>query len=289
MVEKEDDTSPRRATVLDTIARLGETQKIERLAPYFTSPDRTRLDEVFAYLAMMEPVAVKPLFDFLAESEVREVRYTLCRALSIVARHEPDRLRFYLLDKRWYVVRNAVTIMGLIGSANAIPSLGLTSGHPEARVRREVARALGRIKDAAGLAVLADLANDDKEEVRMEAFQAIRKAGSTHAFGFIEECIKDRSFEKRSLEEKKEIFRIYGSTGNQSLKLLRAVISGDIPRLSDNTRAAAVHGVAVVGGMEADGILNALKEGSDGILKNTAIEVLSMADSEQDWQMSDEH
>jgi hypothetical protein len=288
VVEKEDETSPHRATVLDTIARLGETKKIERVASYIADPDKTRLDEVFAYLVMMEPVAVRPLFDILADSEIREVRYMLCRALSIISRHEPDRLRLYLLDKRWYVVRNAVTIIGLIGSVDAIPSLGLTSGHSEARVRREVARALGRIKDPAGLAILADLVNDDKEEVRLEALQAIRKVGCAHTSGLIEECIRDKTFEKRSSEEKKEIFKIYGSVGTGSLDLLEPIVRGNVPNVSEKTRAAAVYGIAAVGHKKAFDLLNSLKGEADGVVKGAVMEILSFGSAASEWTQSDE-
>jgi len=287
-VEKDDEASPRRATVLDTIARLGESKKIERVTSYIENPDKTRLDEAFAYLVMMEPVAVRPLFDILADSEIRDVRYMLCRALSIVARHEPDRLRLYLLDKRWYVVRNAVTIMGLIGSADAIPSLGLTARHPEARVRREVARALGRIGDPAGLTVLADLANDDREEVRLEAVQAIRKVGCAQAMGFIEDLIKDKSFEKRSPEEKMEIFKIYGSTGKASLDLLESIVRGAVFKFSEKTRAAAVYGIAEAGGKQASDLLNVLKDEVEGGVKAAVVETISIRSEGQDWKQPDE-
>jgi HEAT repeat protein len=284
MVEKDDDASPRKATVLDTIARLGETDKIRRVTAYLADPDKARLDEVFAYLAMMEPVAVKPLFDILADSEVRDVRYMLCRVLSIVARHDTDRLRLYLLDKRWYVVRNAVTIMGMIGSVEAIPCIGLAAGHAEMRVRREAARALGRIGDPAALAVLADLVRDQKEEVRLEALQAIHKVGGAHAHSFIEECINDKALEKRSLEEKREIFRIYGSAGNASLNLLQEIVRGGVPGLRDETRAAAVYGIAEVGSGEARGILDQLKESAASELKTTVVEALSVMNERQEWE-----
>jgi len=287
-IEKEDEASPRRATVLDTIARLGETKKIERVASYIEDSDKTRLDEVFAYLVMMEPVAVRPLFDILADSEVRDVRYMLCRALSIIARHEPHRLRLYLLDKRWYVVRNAVTIMGLIGSSDAIPSLSLVTGHPEARVRREVARAMGRIQDPAGLTILADLVGDDQEDVRLEAVKAIRKVGDNRALGFIEDCIRDKSFEKRSPKERREIFKTYGSAGTVSLALLESIVRGKVPGMSDKTRAGAVHGIASVGGVEASDLLAVLKDEVEGRVKAALKEVLSMTAPDQDWKKPDE-
>jgi HEAT repeat protein len=197
-------------------------------------------------------------------------------------------LRLFLLDRRWYVVRNAVTIMGLIGSADAIPGLGPLSRHSEARVRREVARAVGRIKDPAGLTILADLANDEKDAVRLEALQAIKKIGVTHALGFVEDWIKEKNFDRRSRQEKTEIFRVYGSVGNASLEILQAVIRGDIPRLSDETRAAAVHGIAAVCTPEASDILNELKDNYGGVLRGAILEVLSMLDDEQEWKDPDE-
>jgi HEAT repeat protein len=288
IIENEDDVSPRKASVLDAIARLGESAKIERVSAFLDDIDKTRLDEVFAYLAMMEPVAVRPLFDILADCEIRDVRYMLCRVLSIIARHEPDRLRLFLLDRRWYVVRNAVTILGLIGSADAIPVLGSTSRHSEARVRKEVARALGRMKDPAGLTILADLASDQEEAVRLEALRAIEKVGVTDALGFMEDWIKDKKFEKRSSDERTEVFKLIGAVGKAGLEVLQQVIRGEIPRLSDKTRAAAVHGLAAVGSKESSEILNELKDSISGDLRSTVMEVLSMGENSVNWEKPDE-
>ncbi len=50
-----------------------------------------------------------------------------------------------LSDERWYVVRNAVTILGEIGHPSAIPALEPICAHPDPRVPKEAMKSLGRI------------------------------------------------------------------------------------------------------------------------------------------------
>jgi HEAT repeat protein len=49
-----------------------------------------------------------------------------------------------LEDQRWYVVRNMVTILGGIGAPEGLRALVRLSRDPDSRIRKEVARVLGR-------------------------------------------------------------------------------------------------------------------------------------------------
>ena len=69
------------------------------------------------------------------------VRYLLCRVISIIGRGNPSRLRRFITDKRWYVARNMVLILGMMETPESLDLLTLALPHPEARVRKELARA----------------------------------------------------------------------------------------------------------------------------------------------------
>ncbi|HVP58377.1 MAG TPA: HEAT repeat domain-containing protein, partial [bacterium] len=192
----------RKSSIMDTIGKRSERRKIQQIEAHLYSQSDLQIEEIFAYLALMSPTAVAPLCEMLAESEVRKVRYLLCRAISILGRTELERLRLYVQDERWFFVRNIVMILGMMASPQAVPILKSVVSHPEPRVRREVARSLGRIRDASGLEVLRVLITDANKLVRIAAMAATKDIGGPGARQMLEDLINDRSFSKKTMDEK---------------------------------------------------------------------------------------
>ena len=57
-------------------------------------------------------------------------------------------------DPRWYVVRNAVFVLGQVGGAEVVDLLQIAGRHPEPRVRRQVVQALGNVPEGQRLPLL---------------------------------------------------------------------------------------------------------------------------------------
>ncbi len=283
LLASEDDTAvARRASIIDTISWLGEGRIIRSIGGQLCDLTESRLDEVFAYLALMTPTAVGPLCDLLAESEQKGVRYLLCRAISIVARTDTDSLRRMMLDHRWYVVRNMVMIAGMIGSAEVMPLLRLVSSHREPRVRKEVARSLGRIRSEGSLDILRDLIRDENKSVRRAAITATKEVGSDQAVSFLETLILDKAFGKKPQDEKKEIMITYGSLGGQSFELLKSIIAGDLKGHDDETRASAVYGMAMIDAGGCLDFLRGLTGAAETLIRHAAAEALAEVEAYQD-------
>jgi HEAT repeat protein len=64
----------------------------------------------------------------------------------------------YLLDSRWYVVRNAVAVLGEIRDQHSARHLSPLLSHDDLRVRREAVRALTRIGGDQAVAILLQMA-----------------------------------------------------------------------------------------------------------------------------------
>jgi len=282
LASEEDTSDARRASIMDTISRLGERGIIMPLADQLCELTESRLEEVFAYLSLMTPTAVGPLCDLVAESEQKQVRYLLCRAISIVARTETDCLRRFLQDHRWFVVRNMVMIAGMIGSSEVIPLLRLVSSHREPRVRKELARSLGRIRSEASIDILRDLLRDENKSVRLAAITATREVGSDQAMSFIETIILDKAFSKRPQDEKKQIMITYGSLGEGSYELLKSVVAGNLKGYDDETRASAVYGVAVTGAGGCLEFLESLTGATETPIRHAAAQVVAEVEAFQD-------
>ena len=97
------------------------------------------------------------LMRLLAASTRRPVRLALIDVVARLAASEPERILPWLSDERWYVVRNAIHILGRIGGDDQFTLLRSASRHPEPRVRRELVHAIGRMSPALGRPMLLQM------------------------------------------------------------------------------------------------------------------------------------
>lgn len=81
-------------------------------------------------------------------------RAAACTALCYTCSENPMLLAGAINDPRWYVVRNAVFILGQIGGTEVMDLLRIASRHPEPRVRRQVVQALGGVPADQRLSIL---------------------------------------------------------------------------------------------------------------------------------------
>lgn len=72
-------------------------------------------------------------------------RAAACTALCYVVNDDPMLLAGAINDPRWYVVRNAVFVLGQVGGTEVVDLLQIAGRHPEPRVRRQVVQALGNV------------------------------------------------------------------------------------------------------------------------------------------------
>ncbi|HSH69791.1 MAG TPA: HEAT repeat domain-containing protein, partial [Deferrisomatales bacterium] len=122
--------------------------------------------------------AVVPVINALCGANSRVTRRRLVNVLvSIGTPAVPWAIRM-LDDQRWFVVRNMVTVLGGVGSAEAIKALLRLTGDPDSRIRKEVARALGRSRTARVEEPLLVLLEDRDPGVRQMAVSASAAHGS---------------------------------------------------------------------------------------------------------------
>jgi len=114
-----------------------------------------------------------PLIQRLCVVETLHARKTIAIALTRAGETAIPALLPMLKDERWYVVRNMVTILGEIGSPEAVKALQLAARHPEPKVRKEIIKALMKINNSAGESTLLTLMEDEDEEVVKQAIHAL--------------------------------------------------------------------------------------------------------------------
>lgn len=94
-----------------------------------------------------------------------------------------------LNDERWYVVRNATSLLGEMGYAEADRRLAELMSHRESRVRQAAAVALGKLGTSRALLALLQGLNDASPDVRLQAVLAIASARNPRAVPWIIEAL----------------------------------------------------------------------------------------------------
>jgi hypothetical protein len=126
-------------------------------------------------------VAVEGLLEDLAEEEDRGRRALLLGVLAEMARDHRGPVAARLSDSRWFVARNAVTILYRSGSSDVGPLLVQAASHPHPAVRREVVTGLLEVAGLDALPELMPLAGDRDESVRISVVRALGGMTSAEA------------------------------------------------------------------------------------------------------------
>lgn len=101
----------------------------------------------------------------------------------------PTLLRL-LKDERWYVVRNALAIIGELRDTDRVGHLTVFLGHPDARVRREAIRGLTRIGTPQALDVLLVAVEEGDNDLQQQALMFLgalrQRAALPHLLRLVE-------------------------------------------------------------------------------------------------------
>jgi hypothetical protein len=165
-----DESDPRKRSMIEAfLRRVLDGPTLREVVPLAEadSPSSIRL------LGRFGEIAVDRLLDDLAEEEERGRRALLLGVLAELARAHREPVAARLSDPRWFVARNAATILHRSGGPEVVPLLIQASSHPHPGVRREVVTGLLAVAGREALPELVRLAGDPDESVRISVVRAL--------------------------------------------------------------------------------------------------------------------
>ncbi|OLC28362.1 MAG: hypothetical protein AUH31_09360 [Armatimonadetes bacterium 13_1_40CM_64_14] len=121
--------------------------------------------------------AVLLLLDLLTDEERMAVRRQLVALLSILARGRLSLLATHVADPRWYVARNVATAMGQMRDPAAVPYLKSALQHQDIRVRKEALAALSSVGTREAVAVLTETQRHPDAATRAAASHWLKAVG----------------------------------------------------------------------------------------------------------------
>jgi hypothetical protein len=167
-----------------------------------------------------------PLLDRLAEEPNRFMRSFILEELIEIGRKEnPEPFLSRLGDKRWYFVRNMVTILRAVGDPASTRELRRMAGHPHIKVRREVIQALMQFRDPMAETLLLQDMKGQNEERKLSAIAQAGSSSSAEIREALLSILHKKGFSDAEMEMKKLAIRSLAGMGDpQSLPGLKAFL-----------------------------------------------------------------
>jgi len=190
------------------------------------------MSQIYSLLALMGRPAAQYLVACLEVEEDRNRRLHLLSAIRAIGRNAVPSLRESLASPHWFMVRNAVALLGEIDHKAAFEDVALTLEHRDVRVRRaaiqavitlgdpedaahtltlalprlepasqlDALAALGELKSPRAVVAVADLLQsakgtvDEVARIRLRAVEILGLLGSSDAVAPLQELFKKKGF-----------------------------------------------------------------------------------------------
>jgi len=223
--------------------------------------DRQEPAQVVEFVALAKELgepAVEWLNLALAESQHRRTRRLLAEAVTDLCRDNPERVAPWLTDPRWYVVRNAVQVLGWIGGDAVVGLLRTAMRHRDPRVRREVAAALGQVDPATARPLLLELVPGADTRLFCSILHQLSFERDTPTARLLIGYLQDPSFEHRVEDEKRAIYAALAAVGTDDVlpELEAELAKGNwLSRGLDAHRQAIARCIARLGTVRACALL----------------------------------
>jgi len=194
------------------LGQLASDEMTDYLAAYALDEDtdqksRGKLIQILAYLG---DKTANRIMQMLCHEESAAKRKLLSEILVRSGTTALKTIYDYLNDERWYVVRNAVVIMGDIRSQDSLAELTLLLQHDDIRVRRETIRALSKIGGKRAIKILLQTAVAEDQEIRRQAILSLGAMRATAAVPTLLMLLKQKGWSQREIDLKKDTIRALG-------------------------------------------------------------------------------
>lgn len=263
----------------------GEPDQIERIGRVLEKEENIPPEKVGGYLVLLQRNSIKPLIHLLGALKNSKTRRVICDALSEMGKNAIELITPFIDDRRWYLVRNVIYILGRIGKEQSLPYLQKAFNHQEVRVRREVVQGLGLIGGPKAVAMLVRALLDADVRIRAMAAINLGKIGKSAGLGPLLDVVQSKDFPKRDPAEMRAFFEAIGMIGSkESVPVLQKLLerkSWFIRGKRDEIRMGAANTLAMVGTPEAKAILEAGKESKDETLRDACIQALRIRPSKE--------
>ena len=232
---------------------------------------RRELVEVVSQLGDSMPPAIA---EALSETEDRFARRAYVDAMVALGDSGMKIVAEMVEDSRWFVVRNAVGILGEIGGVEAVAHLTTTLASEDARVRKETVLTLARIGGDDASMLLVGKLEDKDADVRAAACRAIGVLKVDRALKPLVGLLRT----EKDNEVVEQVLLALGQLGDPgAVKAIeKRATSGLFSRTPAGVRIAAYKALFTIGTPHAKATLEEASEDSNAEVKEAVGQILGL-------------
>jgi HEAT repeat protein len=244
--------------------------------------DRQRSGQVAEFVALARELgeqAPEWLNLVLAASQNRVTRRVLAEAVALLCRDNPERIAPWLADPSWFVVRNAVQILGWIGGDAVVGLLATAARHPDRRVRYEVVGALASVPPEQVRPLLLEMLSRADTRMFCAILHQLAFERDTATAVLLVGFFQEADFEQRPDAEKRAIYSAIAAVGTDDilLELEAELAKGNwLAQGADAHRQAIARCVARIGTPRAHALLERGAEAKRAGVRTACAEALRM-------------
>ncbi|RJP19849.1 MAG: HEAT repeat domain-containing protein [Candidatus Abyssobacteria bacterium SURF_5] len=157
-------------------------------------------ERVVQYFEAAGPPAVSQLMGTLEEEKSRRARLLICKVIARAGDKNVVAVAEKLKHPKWFVVRNAVSILAQTGSPACVPYLEFALAHKDSRVRKEALRALAAIRSGEAVELLCSTLDDDDPAICKTALGWVAAIEAEQAVPILQRHLSGRAIFQRDDE-----------------------------------------------------------------------------------------
>ena len=175
-------------------------------------------DQVRAFLRFardLGPSSVDWLCGVLAQCQHPAVRLALVDAVAELCKESPHRLAHWMIDPRWYVVRNVVSILGKIPSPESLELARAGASRSEPPVLLEIVHMAGAFAPADSLPLLHQMLATARTRVFRAIVEQMEALRDPDLGDILIQLVRRSDFDERPPDERDAVFAALGSLGGE--------------------------------------------------------------------------
>ena len=247
------------------VERMGDEQRLVRVADVLRTARPTLLQDIARYLGSLQPGTLPILLDLLETLDAPEHRLLLCDAIAEFCKADASEVIQRLSSERPMTVRDMVYVLERAQHPDRMQFFGRVLKHRNLAVRLDVMGTIARGRSVESRRLIAEALKDENAQVRVQAARLLPEYDREQAYKELVSVVKGKDFKKRSAEEQAAFYTAVGSTGVPTAISLMTQLLAEKAQLWNRARVLddkllAVHGLAGVQSIQSYKALQSLLE-----------------------------
>jgi len=262
----------------DIIAKACSEALVKKVGEFINQGGQDALESAGSYLRQLDQRALGPMVGLLETLDGRKSRRAVCDMMAEMCGGKGKALLGFLSHRYWYVTRNVAMVLGKVADPETVAPLGGLLKHGDGRVRKEALNALAAMKVDKAAGHIATGMDDADRQIRILSARLLAETAPEKAYDLLTVRVKEKSFDGREFDEKKDFFELLGRTGGaRAMPFLVELFkkTGLFKSASrDRLRACAAYGLAAAGGDEAYGLLRSEIDSKSKVVRAACLDGL---------------